>query len=345
MKAPLARPATTRSVSSTSTIGRKALGKSVDDVKPNLATSRTNGKDETSHGRAALGELTNHKDVQGPSDKNGKGKPISASSTTSTVTGRPIIGRRATRSSNNVGSIPEGAEAGPSTTTAQPRRPVVKSRASSKSISEESKPKIASKATSATVNNARAGIKRTLTATNVTQPVARKPSSLDVKVDELIEPSPKRARTSSPAREIQDVKPVDHFKRDALTAPPAVIADRVVETVDALEDEQPYEVEEEDVANSGGRHRDVILNIDADDVDDPTMVHEYVQDIFNYMKEIEVCLSDSSDKCFVLTEYTLADQHHAQPRVYGSTAPSKMGDARFTHRLARRGSPQVPTFT
>jgi hypothetical protein len=58
--------------------------------------------------------------------------------------------------------------------------------------------------------------------------------------------------------------------------------------VDALEDEQPYELEDDPIGMSGARLGDIVQDIDADDADDPTMVVEYVQDIFNYMKELEV---------------------------------------------------------
>jgi hypothetical protein len=228
-----------------------------------------------------LGELTN-KDGSNIGEKATlKGKiataPVKAQAT-STVTGRPIIARRATRTSLAAAdnAIPEETVVGPSKPVQVRPRPQPRSRVSAKNVKEDIKRDVApAKATSATVERARAGIKRTLTASNI-PPVEAKEKPVKNEIKD-VEPSSKRVRTSSPVHNEIDEAPVEIAKREEALP---------VENVDALEDEQLYEVEEE-VVSASGRFRDLIQDIDADDADDPTMVVEYVQDIFNYMKELE----------------------------------------------------------
>ena len=280
--------------------------------------------------RAALGELTN-KDATNVTSGDQKAKSTGSKST-STVTGRPIIARRVTRNSLAAADKPvvdgpvEPTAAGPSrstiTSTAR-ARPAARTRPSAKNVNVKEDDTVAvagttkrepltGKATSSTVNHARAGIKRTLTASTVVQtvppaqPVAlERQTSVKREIDEThhgeeenpIQPSSKRIRTSSPVKrddaelerepefEHEHGRLVDVEEEEEAVARPAGVREA---GVDALEDEQPYELEEDAIGMSGGRLGDMVQDIDADDGDDPTMVVEYVQDIFNYMKELEV---------------------------------------------------------
>lgn len=92
-----------------------------------------------------------------------------------------------------------------------------------------------------------------------------------------------------------------------------------------LEDEQPYEVEEEAVGMSD--RLAFVEDIDADDADDPTMVVEYVQDIFKYMKELEVSLVEHTpDDHMLIPGLCHSDYHNAQRRVHGGTTSPQVGN-------------------
>ena len=183
--------------------------------------------------RAALGELTN-KDATNVTSGDQKAKSTGSKST-STVTGRPIIARRVTRNSLAAADKPvvdgpvEPTAAGPSrstiTSTAR-ARPAARTRPSAKNVNVKEDDPVAvagttkrepltGKATSSTVNHARAGINRTLTASTVVQtvppaqPVAlERQTSVKREIDEThhgeeenpIQPSSKRIRTSSPVK-------------------------------------------------------------------------------------------------------------------------------------------------
>ena len=301
-----------RTTSTASTVlgKRSVAGKSTEMTKSvaggtSRAVGGAVGKQEVGmRNRAALGELTN-KDATanvGGEGKADKAKAGPSKATTSTVTGRPIIARRTTRNSLANADKPEDAAqptAGPSRSTAATTaraRPAVRTRPSTKDVKEEINAgpvkRDAGKATSATVMAARAGIKRTLTATSIqTQPTLSRAPSVKRELEEhdenLTLPSSKRVRTSSPVKreDVEDLE-VESAAADVKTLLPAR---GPTDPVDALEDEQPYELEEDAVGMSGGRLGDMMIqDIDADDADDPTMVVEYVQDIFNYMKDLEV---------------------------------------------------------
>ena len=325
------KPSMSRTTSTASTVlGRKAAvsttttGK-VDGKQAAAGTSRVvagSKQEGVTRNRAALGELTN-KDATNVTTAGDKPK-AGASKTTSAVTGRPIIARRVTRNSLAAADKPAEAVAEPtagpsrSTITSTARaRPLARTRPSTKNVKEEvaaptvtKREPLTGKATSSTINNARAGIKRTLTATTVVQappqpaPVRleRQPSvkrEIEEEHDDEkpIQPSSKRIRTSSPVK--RDDAEVERFEHEHERAIAEVDETAHVEDVkpavavreagvDALEDEQPYELEDDPIGMSGARLGDIVQDIDADDADDPTMVVEYVQDIFNYMKELEV---------------------------------------------------------
>lgn len=320
------KPSMSRTTSSASTVvvrkpvSTATAGKGdVNAKQPTAGTSRMAGTKQEAgvRNRAALGELTNKDAVN---VTNGDKPKVAGGKTTSTVTGRPIIARRTTRSSLATTDKPaEGVvepTAGPSrstiTSTAR-ARPAARTRPSAKNVNvkEEAvkREPLVGKATSSTVNNARAGIKRTLTATTVVQPSAPVPEAAPVRLerqtsvkrefeepqgDDLenpIQPSSKRIRTSSPVKrddaEFEREPEFEHGLVDVQEEQVRPAATREA-GVDALEDEQPYELEEDAIGMSGGRLGDIVQDIDADDSDDPTMVVEYVQDIFNYMKELEV---------------------------------------------------------
>jgi len=95
--------------------------------------------------------------------------------------------------------------------------------------------------------------------------------------------------------ELEDDQPV-HKKRRTSSAPPEEDLQALEEArAQAEEDEHNArlaaematfaEEEEADPENSAWD------DLDADDSDDPLMVSEYVQDIFQYLKEVEVCVS------------------------------------------------------
>jgi len=330
---------------------------------PSRAVGGAVGKQEVGiRNRAALGELTN-KDATanvGGEGKADKAKAGPSKAATSTVTGRPIIARRTTRNSLANADKPEVAPqptAGPSRSTAATiarARPAVRARPSAKDVKEEINAgpvkREAGKATSATVMAARAGIKRTLTATSIqTQPTLSRAPSVKRELEEhdenLVLPSSKRVRTSSPVKR-EDVEDLE--VETAVADVKALLPVRgPTDPVDALEDEQPYELEEDAVGMSGGRLGDMMIqDIDADDAGDPTMVVEYVQDIFNYMKDLEVRRLGESDVIagfatdLFLPSLGFVDAKHG---LHGTAASPQVGDEGSAYRLVDRSPPQIPS--
>lgn len=136
----------------------------------------------------------------------------------------------------------------------------------------------------------RAGLKRTHTATSTTEARTAKPaasSKLRVKHEEEDdhdrEPSSKRQRTSSPGQ--QEDTDVEGY-----VAPKKLFSQRLPATkeFDDAHDEEPMLSPASDVSETNGRDPRVVVDMDIDDADDPTMVLEYQEDIFEYMRDLEV---------------------------------------------------------
>jgi hypothetical protein len=97
------------------------------------------------------------------------------------------------------------------------------------------------------------------------------------------------------------------------------------------EDERPWAkyIDDEPEADPNG---DQWEDLDEEDADDPLMVSEYVNDIFNYFKSIEVKRVLHRDKQRLNPSPTAND--HAKPQLYGSPKGACVEDARNLDRLA-----------
>ncbi|KAJ9100628.1 hypothetical protein QFC21_003672 [Naganishia friedmannii] len=132
----------------------------------------------------------------------------------------------------------------------------------------------------------RVGLKRTHTAVSVTENKVARPPALtkkradqDENDDNVHEPSSKRQRTSSPARTEIEVH----------AAPKKLFSRRVPKATgyDDILDEEPMIDPASDVSETNGRDPRVVADMDADDEEDPTMVLEYQEVIFEYMRDLE----------------------------------------------------------
>jgi hypothetical protein len=89
-------------------------------------------------------------------------------------------------------------------------------------------------------------------------------------------------------------------------------------------------------------------DLDADDEFDPMMVSEYVVEIFEYMKDLEVgsaYVMVLSHRYLRISYILAAASNHAQSQIHGITKGSEMEDALYSHRLAYRSPSQVSLTT
>ncbi|KAJ6590582.1 g2/mitotic-specific cyclin cdc13 [Mycena vulgaris] len=96
--------------------------------------------------------------------------------------------------------------------------------------------------------------------------------------DEADEPAHKRRRTSSEAPEEPEEEDEAAMEEARLQAEEELITARIAAELEAYANDEP----EADPETSPWD------DLDADDVDDPVMVSEYVVDIFNYLKQVEL---------------------------------------------------------
>ncbi|KAJ9127137.1 hypothetical protein QFC24_001374 [Naganishia onofrii] len=250
--------------------------------------------------RAALGELQSNKEnvhsraTSGPSGKTEDRKPATKNEGGKAVNPvRPApITRRATRQVIDVDEYDAQAD--------DVKRPILNQRApSTKSVIapaqsyNATRPRMGrvptnDKLTTNTSTNIpkRTGLKRTHTAVSVPEnkvarpPVlAKKRADEDENNDNVREPSSKRQRTSSPARTEVEVQ----------AAPKKLFSQRTRKAsgYDDMLDEEPMIDPASDVSETNGRDPRVVEDMDADDEDDPTMVLEYQEVIFEYMRDLE----------------------------------------------------------
>ncbi|KAJ9122301.1 hypothetical protein QFC22_001722 [Naganishia vaughanmartiniae] len=246
--------------------------------------------------RAALGELQSNKEnvhsraISGPSGKTEDKKPVikNEGGKAADVV-RPTATRRNTRQVDD--------EVAPADDV---KRPILNRRATStKSVIASADSNIAPRprvsrvptndrlaSTTSTNVPKRAGLKRTHTAVSIPEnKVARPPALTKKRVDQdenddnVHEPSSKRQRTSSPARTEVEVH----------AAPKKLFSRRVPKATgyDDRLDEEPMIDPASDVSETNGRDPRVVADMDADDEDDPTMVLEYQEVIFEYMRDLE----------------------------------------------------------
>jgi hypothetical protein len=239
--------------------------------------------------RAALGELQSNKENSRSAGTDSKLDVKRAIEKANAPSRSKPIQRRSTRQSTYDDAPVE-----------EVKRPVVQRRVTT--TTQESKPAARPKPRTitaekiATTSDAnipkRAGLKRTHTATSVTEARVAKPaasSKLRVKHEEEDEedrePSSKRQRTTSPVeQEDTDV--------EGYVAPKKLFSKRLPATkeFDDVQDEEPMLSPASDVSETNGRDPRVVVDMDIDDADDPTMVLEYQEDIFEYMRDLEVSL-------------------------------------------------------
>lgn len=84
-------------------------------------------------------------------------------------------------------------------------------------------------------------------------------------------------------------------------------------------------------------------DLDADDSDDPLMVSEYVQDIFQYLKEVEVFISHPTLVPLLIS--CLPAYDNAQSKLYGKSKGARLANARHPHGLADSSSRPLPLAT
>lgn len=247
--------------------------------------------------RAALGELQSNKENLASRSGNVGGDSKADVKKAIAAPSRPAhLTRRSTRQVSET--------AGGDAPVEDVKRPVLDRRATStKNVTSHqdatARPRAARTATTeklvTTTTNIpkRAGLKRTHTATSVTETKTTKPPALsknrlerDEQDDHDHEPSSKRQRTSSPGRlEDTDV--------EGNAAPKKLFSRRLAATKehDEVLDEEPMIDPASDVSETNGRDPRVVADMDADDAEDPTMVLEYQEDIFEYMRDLEVSCS------------------------------------------------------
>lgn len=280
--------------------------------------------------RAALGELQSNKEnvhsraTSGPSRKTEDRKPViktEGGHAADTVRPAPIT-RRSTR--QVIDEVVPPADA--------VKRPIaIRRMTSTKSVIAPADSNIAprprigrvatnDKLTTTTSTNIpkRIGLKRTHTAVSIPETkVARPPALTQKRVDQdenddnVHEPSSKRQRTSSPARTEVEVH----------AAPKKLFSRRVPKAVgyDDRLDEEPMIDPASDVSETNGRDPRVVADMDADDEDDPTMVLEYQDVIFEYMRDLEVSCNEKSRILNTEAEQRskIIVQEHAESQVHG----------------------------
>lgn len=94
----------------------------------------------------------------------------------------------------------------------------------------------------------------------------------------------KRRRTSSESPEDPEEEDPAALEEERLQAEEELITARIAAELEAYANDEP----EADPENSPWD------DLDADDADDPVMVSEYVVDIFNYLKQVEVGFVEST---------------------------------------------------
>lgn len=243
--------------------------------------------------RAALGELSNKENLASRSGNVGGDTKADVKKAVAAPSRPTALARRNTR------QVPETTDA----PIEDVKRPALNRRATSTktvniqqegaAVTRPRQTRMATTerlATTSTNIPKRAGLKRTHTATSVNESKTTKPPALsknrverDEQDDVDHEPSSKRQRTSSPGHlEDTDVEgnvaPKKLFSRKLATT---------AEYDDAL-DEEPMIDPASDVSETNGRDPRVVVDMDVDDEDDPTMVLEYQEDIFEYMRDLEV---------------------------------------------------------
>ncbi|KAI5453345.1 G2/mitotic-specific cyclin [Naganishia albida] len=242
--------------------------------------------------RAALGELSNKENLASRSGNVGGDTKADVKKAVAAPSRPTALARRNTR------QVPETTDA----PIEDVKRPALNRRATSTktvniqqegaAVTRPRQTRMATTerlATTSTNIPKRAGLKRTHTATSVNESKTTKPPALsknrverDEQDDVDHEPSSKRQRTSSPGHlEDTDVEgnvaPKKLFSRKLATT---------AEYDDAL-DEEPMIDPASDVSETNGRDPRVVVDMDVDDEDDPTMVLEYQEDIFEYMRDLE----------------------------------------------------------
>jgi G2/mitotic-specific cyclin 2 len=105
-------------------------------------------------------------------------------------------------------------------------------------------------------------------------------------------------------------------------------------------DELGVYADEEPEADPEG---DQWTDLDAEDADDPLMVSEYVIEIFNYMKQMEVCTRLVFSAQHWLTKVYSQGHHHAEPELHVKTERSGVENARNSERLAHSNTRQIPS--
>ncbi|GHJ87231.1 hypothetical protein NliqN6_3633 [Naganishia liquefaciens] len=237
--------------------------------------------------RAALGELQSNKENARSAGTDSKADVKKTVDAKASVASRPKpIQRRSTRQLQSL----------PADEPVEEKRPAVvrhgKSSAEERATVRPRVTRTTTTETLASTTNAniprRVGLKRTHTATSTTEARIAKPaatSKLRVKheADEHDgEPSSKRQRTTSPAQ--QEDTDVEGY-----VAPKKLFSKTVATTkeFDDAHDEEPMLSPASDVSETNGRDPRVVVDMDADDEDDPTMVLEYQEDIFEYMRDLE----------------------------------------------------------
>lgn len=225
--------------------------------------------------REALGEVTGksvNNRVKSATDAKGKGKETTTAlkptkptaPTTTTTTSRVPLRSVATRSTRNNTVVQ---------TKAQKPEPVVVDHRQSKAVPVVEIP--------VPVQTTRRAVRSTVTTTTVRRTVHRRAPVARAE-PEVEEPASKRRRTSSEVgdEEYKEVGNQALLDNIAEESEPAYAEDENVEPVATRE--PVIEVQDWD-------------DLDRDDDDDPLMVSEYVADIFNYLKTVEVsvvpCLS------------------------------------------------------
>lgn len=247
--------------------------------------------------RAALGELQSNKENARSAGTDSKADVKRAIDTKAADPSRPKpIQRRTTRQPEPLYDDAPVEEKRPTIgrrgkSTVEGKAPAVRPRAARTTTTET-----LAITTSGNVPR-RAGLKRTHTATSTTEARTAKPaatSKLRVKHEEEDEhdrePSSKRQRTTSPAQ--QEDTDVEGY-----VAPKKLFSKGLPTTkeFDDAHDEEPMLSPASDVSETNGRDPRVVVDMDADDEDDPTMVLEYQEDIFEYMRDLEVSWTSHTD--------------------------------------------------
>jgi G2/mitotic-specific cyclin 2 len=126
--------------------------------------------------------------------------------------------------------------------------------------------------------------------------------TIDVAATVIPVPAPRRLNVARSAVTVSTTR-VQIQKRVYQASKPVIVEDEDDEahraykkrrtSSDAPEDDLAVEQEIEPEVQEADPNGDQWDDLDADDADDPLMVSEYVNEIFNYLKEVEVRISDN----------------------------------------------------